>query len=221
MVVLTVASNTNPTIIILEEALPRTTHVKLLSCSLPNSWDNVHETGKASIKDSEGNEVSALTFPPGHYSLENIQYSMKVLFGSKKFYIYLNQPFRAILIFDKEASFSLAFDDKLKKFMDLKSTDNGMVVKRLNQLTSYLIHCDLVEPKSNYFNGRKSTLLKTVEIRGESFERVHYTFPEEENFREAFKNRGVNGVTLSVKDENGELFNFNGVICSFIGISVS
>ena len=83
-------------------------------------------------------------------------------------------------------------------------------VKQLRTPSTYFIHCDLVDPHRNLLNGKASTLLATFDIRGRSFEKVHYE-TSQQVFRVTASGNYENSVTLTVKDSNGEIFDFNGL----------
>ena len=48
------------------------------------------------------------------------------------------------------------------------------------------------------------------DIKGKAYKNVHYQTAEKQNFRDASTREHVNSMTLSVKDDNGELFDFLG-----------
>ena len=83
-------------------------------------------------------------------------------------------------------------------------------VKQLKPPTSYFVHCDLVDTNRNLLNGKKKNLLSQFGIKGKGFEYTKHQTDEVLCLRAASTSEHVNSVTLSVKDENGELFNFRG-----------
>jgi len=61
-------------------------------------------------------------------------------------------------------------------------------------------------------NGRKSDLLAKVDVRGKPYEKVSYNINSSQNvFCDTFTDKFINSITISVKDENGELFDFKGL----------
>ena len=83
------------------------------------------------------------------------------------------------------------------------------ITTSLNSPVSYFVHCDLVNKKQNLLNGKPTTLLARFDIRGKPFERVHNQTAQPSVFRATDSgDHNVNSITLSVKDENGDLFNF-------------
>ena len=88
-------------------------------------------------------------------------------------------------------------------------------VKQLNPNT-YFVHCDLIDKRQNLLNGKPSTVLARFDVRGQPFEKVHYQTPQQHVLRDTDSgDYDVNSITLSVKDENGNLFDFNGMPLEF------
>ena len=87
---------------------------------------------------------------------------------------------------------------------------NKTVVERVEIPSTYFVYCDLLDPEHNLVNGKRSELLASFDIRGKPFEKVSYQNNDIYSFRDASTFENFNSVTLSVKDENGELFDFNG-----------
>lgn len=80
-------------------------------------------------------------------------------------------------------------------------------VKRLTYST-YFIQCDLVDREQNLYNGNPSSLLACVDVSGKPYAKVSY--PQTDPVLHATSpKKYVSSLTLSVKDENGELFDFN------------
>ena len=89
-------------------------------------------------------------------------------------------------------------------------------MKKLNSPSSYFIHCDLIDTTKNLLNGKKSSLLAQFGIRGKPYEKVSYTAAALQNvFRDASTDKFFNSVTLTVKTENGDPFDFHGLPLQF------
>ena len=73
----------------------------------------------------------------------------------------------------------------------------------------YHMYCDLVDSQNNLFNGKPSELLETISIAGKSYEKVTYHQPNPFQTLRAKPLQYVSSLTLSVRDENGKLFDFN------------
>ena len=90
------------------------------------------------------------------------------------------------------------------------------VIKQINSPSTYFVHCDLIDKRQNLLNGKPSTVLARFDIRGKPFEKVHYQTPQQHVLRDtASGDYDVNGITLSVQDKNGNLFNFNDMPLEF------
>ena len=101
----------------------------------------------------------------------------------------------------------------LAKLMGIDPDINGggiVDVARLTSPSTYFVHCDLIDKRQNLLNGKPSTVLARLDVRGKSFEKVHYQTPQPHVLRDTGSgDYDVNSITLSVKDEKGNLFDFN------------
>ena len=84
-----------------------------------------------------------------------------------------------------------------------------------NRSTAYFIHCDLIDKKQNLLNGESSSILALFDIKGVPYEKVRYQTPHTHVLRDTFTGEYVNSLTLAVRDEKGELFDFNGFPLKF------
>ena len=88
-------------------------------------------------------------------------------------------------------------------------------VKQITSPTTYFIHCDLIDKTQNLFNRRRSDLLAVVDVKGKPYEKITYHSSPQQVLRECATEKFINSITLSVKDENGELFDFKGLPLCF------
>jgi len=58
--------------------------------------------------------------------------------------------------------------------------------------------------------------LAEIDIRGLPYDKVTYPSLPQEPLRECCTGQHVNQITLSIKDENGEMFDFNGLPIEFL-----
>ena len=86
--------------------------------------------------------------------------------------------------------------------------DNDNVVVRKLKQTSYFIHCDLIYRDFNFFNNKKSDLLAKIDVKGNPYEKVRYDSPAQQPIRDCFTSDHVNSITISARDEDGELIDF-------------
>ena len=81
--------------------------------------------------------------------------------------------------------------------------------------TSYFIYCNLIDKEENYFNTKKSNLLAKFDVRGKPYEKVFYQAGNEEPFRKCSTGQFFNSISITVKNEDGVLFDFNGTPLEF------
>ena len=156
--------------------------------------------------------------PEGYYNLESITKELKSSFDNYKSAAKLafetNIPNRLlkfqIWIHHKEIS----VDHSLANFLGIGRTlKKEEYVKKLNSSSCFFIHCDLIDPRKNFFNGKKSNSLTKVDVRGKPYEKVTYNIDSSQNvFRDASTGKSFNKIIISVRDENGELFDFEGLL---------
>ena len=95
-------------------------------------------------------------------------------------------------------------------FLAFKNYHSLHSSKRLTPPSTYFVHCDLIDKRQNLLNGKPSTVLARLDVRGKPFEKVHYQTPQPHVLRDIDSgDYDVNSITLSVKDEKGNLFDFN------------
>ena len=90
------------------------------------------------------------------------------------------------------------------------------MIKKLKTPHSYFIHCDLMNKTENLLNGKPSNLLAKFSIRGKPYAKIDYISPSHGVFRDAASGDNyLHSLTISVKDENGVLFDFEGLPLEF------
>ena len=88
-------------------------------------------------------------------------------------------------------------------------------VKKLNSPSTYFIHCNLIDKNQNFLNNNKSDLLATFDIKGKPYKKVSYDSSPQQPFRDCSTDSHVNNITVSVRNQDGELFDFNGLPLEF------
>ena len=76
MVVLTIVTQNNGETIFFDEHIPQVHFMKLISCSLYNSWDMLKNEGTFSIIQPD-KSLLVSKIPPGHYTLEAIAEALR------------------------------------------------------------------------------------------------------------------------------------------------
>ena len=218
MVVLTIVTQKNGYTIYFDTPLPKVHFMKRLSCSLYNSWDTI-KGGSAALDDRNLNpsgKVSKLV--AGHYDLDSLAKEITNLFLNLKYDKLKAETnsARGQLVIKNTGTSRINLDDNLVK---LFGTDNTLPlitkVKQILTTTSYFIHCDLIDKTNNLFNNKRTDLLAKFDVKGKPYEKVSYVSSSEQPFRDCSTDKHVNGITLSVRDQDGMLFDFKGMPIEF------
>jgi len=218
MVVLTIVSEKNGEAIFFDEPIPQVHFIKLISCSLYNSWETLKKEGSAGLGDIDSRDgVSIGKIPPGHYDLESFGKAITKLFSDRRVTLQteINKPFGQLVIYNTTGK-KIELDNDLANLLGIKrKLDLTTFVKKITAPTTYFIHCDLIDKTQNLFNGKRSDLLALFDKKGCPFKKVSYPDSPQQVFRECATDKFINSITLSVKDENGELFDFKGLPLAF------
>ena len=67
----------------------------------------------------------------------------------------------------------------------------------------------------NFVNNKKSDLLAKIDVRGNAYEKVRYDASPQQPIRDCSTSSHVNSITISVRDKDGELFDFKGTPLEF------
>ena len=217
MVLLTVVTTSNPHTLYFDHPIEKPNYIRLLSASLYNSWNNLKNIGRITVHDKDNNPRSYLLFP-GFYTLETLAFIFENTF--KETYgitipTQIHQPTGAMLVSNKTGK-KVLLDKDLADLLGFEEIALLNYIKQLNSPTTYFVHCNLIDKRQNLLNGKPSTVLARLNVRGKPFETVHYQTPQPHVLRETDSgDYAVNSITLSVKDENGNLFDFNGMPLEF------
>jgi len=157
-----------------------------------------------------------VSLPEGRYNVESIAKELKSSFEHykkiAKLDIETNKPNSVLKITNWETKTKeISVDWSLSNFLGIgRKLQEATYVKKLNSPSCYFVHCNLIDSTKNLLNGKKSSLLAQLDIRGKPYEKVSYTVDSSQNvFRDASTDKSFNSVTLTVKDENGGPFDFH------------
>ena len=207
MVLLTVVTNSNPHTLYFDHPIEKPSYIRLLSASLYNSWHNLKE--EAVIYADAPNRTLEAKLLPGHYTADALVKEFNTLStNNPKFVITAkaNTSVGAMIIHGGNTRFSHG----LLQLLGIQKLSPITFVKRLTAPSTYFVHCDLINKRQNLLNGKPSTVLARFDICGQSFEKVNYQTQQPHVLRDTDSGEyDVNSITLSVKDENGNLFDFN------------
>ena len=207
MVLLTVVTTSNPHTLYFDHPIKRPSYIRLLSASLYNSWYTLKE--EAVITTTDPNKPLEAKVPPGHYTTDSLVKEFNDLSAHNREFVIsakAHTPGGSMIIYGNNVTFSHG----LLQLLGIQRLSAITFVKRLQAPTTYFVHCDLIDKRQNLLNGKPSTVLARFDICGQPFEKVQYQTPQQHVLRDIDSgDHDVNSITLSVQDENGNLFDFN------------
>ena len=214
MVLLTVVTTSNPHTLYFDHPIEKPNYIRLLSASLYNSWYNLTENAAIVYINLSNNKSLTKSFIPGHYTIKQLAKAIQGAFPPDT--VVLTTELNTIqggMTISNPHREEITVSSNLAKLMGIDPDINGggiIDVKRLTSPSTYFVHCDIIDKKQNLLNGKPSTVLARFDVRGQPFEKVHYQTPQPHVLRETDSgDYDLNSITLSVKDENGNLFDFN------------
>ena len=220
MVLLTVVTTSNPHTLYFDHPIAKPNYIRLLSASLYNSWYNLTENAAIVYINLSNNKSLTKSFIPGHYTIKQLAKAIQGAFPPDT--VVLTTELNTIqggMTISNPHREEITVSSNLAKLMGIDPDINGggiIDVKRLTFPSTYFVHCDIIDKKQNLLNGKPSTVLARFDVRGQPFEKVHYQTPQPHVLRDTDSgDYDVNSITLSVKDENGNLFDFNGMPLEF------
>ena len=215
MVVLTIVTQKNGETIFFDEPIPKAHFMKLISCSLYNSWDTLKNEGTFSIFQPD-KSLSVSKIPQGHYTLEAMAKQLEKSFKKYEISAETYSP-TGQLIISNHGRRPLRIDRDLSIFLDIgrELKKERILVKQIKRPTSYFIHCDLIDRNFNFFNNKKSDLLANIDVKGRPYEKVRYDASTQQPIRDCSTSSHVNSITISVRDQDGALFDFKDMPLEF------
>ena len=174
MVLFTIVTLSNGETIYFDQPLPKPKYVRLLGCSLYNSWNNLKLKGDLSYTDGES-EVDRVTLSPGFYTIDNLASELSSGFDSKNgLKIKKNSPSGGLVI---KFYYDTIIEQDLSELLGLGRENKRvppsatLTVSKLNSPSTYFIHCDLLDREQNLYNGKPSSLLALFNIKGQAYEK--------------------------------------------------
>ena len=199
MVLLTVVTTSNPHTLYFDHPIEKPSYIRLLTMSLCNSWYNLQSNAALVYLDLTSNSSVTENINQGRYTLEQLANKIKGAFAAKNVGLKteLHTP-RSVMTIHNPKGADIQLSQNMSQLLGIGADLSRVVhVKRLHSPSSYFVHCDLMDKKQNLLNGQ-------------AFEKVHYQTPQPHVLRDTDSgDYDVNSITLSVKDEHGNLFNFN------------
>ena len=196
--------------------IPQVHFMKLISCSLYNSWHTLKREGSAELGNKK--REKSVSIPPGHYTLEGLAKVINSLFN-KYNYQQLEAEINtlgAMLKINNFGAKPITLDRDLADVFGINQVLKLITnVKLLRYPTTYFIHCDLIDRNQNFFNNKRSDLLAKLNVKGKAYEKVSYHASPQQPFRDCLTGSHANSITLSIRDQDGEFFYFNGTPIEF------
>ena len=217
MVIVTVNTTENPHTVYFDQPIQKPSYIRLLSCSLYNSWFNLKEEGAITLLDTIEKPFK-VTFLPGHYTLDALASEIRNSLNKHRvpLQIDVNTIVGQLVITNPQFKM-IVIDSNLGNLLNLNSFTLlfKTYIKKLNSATTYYIHCDLLDKEQNLLNGKPSTVLQTFDITGKPFEKVFYQSSPQHVLRDVSADKHISNMTISVRDQNNNLFDFNGLPLQF------
>ena len=164
MTIVTIITNANDHTVYFNKPIKNFQYIKLISCSLYNSWINLEKNGKITLTENEDEAGKKyLEIPPGHHSPKSMLYFFKKL----NYFSIINSP-QGILVFPNTENQTITeLTPNLRELFDIDAKNRtDFVIKKFKLPHSYFIHCDLMDKTENLLNGKPSNLLAKFSIRG-------------------------------------------------------
>ena len=163
MTILTIITNSNGHTVYFKEPIKNFQFIKLVSCSLFNSWKNLKENGKISLIDEDQVEKYSKEIPPGHHTPKSMLYFLKDL----RYFSKINSPRGVLFLPNTKNKYLIKITPNLLELFDVNPRIGAdLVIKKFKTPHNYFIHCDLMSKTENLLNGKPSNLLAKFSIRG-------------------------------------------------------
>ena len=218
MVVLTLVLQNNGETIFLDQAIPQVHFMKLISCSLYNSWLNLKTAASLSVVETNKDAKVSKLFS-GHYNIETLAKKMEEALKKINYEIRADaySPLGQIEMINL-GNLPVAFDEDVADLLVIGERGlkaGGKLIIRQMKQPAYFVHCDLIDRDFNFVNNKKSDLLAKIDLKGRPYEKVRYDSSASQPIRDCLTSSHVNSITVSVRDVNGELFDFKGMPLEF------
>ena len=178
-------------------------------------------------KENNNGSTVLASIPQGHYTFESIAKELKrsidsyIKAGSLKLEIEVetNKP-NSVLKISRLTPLTPSVIKVTHDLARLIGTDTTLsqiqFIKKLNSPSTYFVHRDLIDKNQNFLNNKKSDLLATFDVKGKPYEKVTYNASPQQPLRDCSTDSHVNSITLSVRDQDGVLFDVNGLPLEFV-----
>ena len=201
-------------------------YIRLLFASMYNSWYNFADNGIMSVRlahggnsqSSGGGSPTYVSITAGFYTPETM--AKTITDTLKNIYIDITVDTRTSLgvmnILNPKSKYTFTLSDNLKALFGIVSQVNSIfLVRKFNSKDSYFIHCDIIDREQSLLCGKPSGGLARLDVKGTSYEKLTYQTAQQHVLRDTSTGNYVNNLTISVKDVDGNLFDFHGLPLEF------
>ena len=190
MVVLKTAMQNNGETVYFDQPLPKVHFMKLLSCSLYNSWDTLNNEGSVGLI---AKKIVLLDLFPNW----PLVIMILIVWPKKISYLFSEYNNRGLkaetntpigqLVINNFGEKQINLDHDLAKLFGIgQNLPLKTIIKRITSPTAYFIHCDLIDRNNNLFNGKRSNLLAKFDVKGKPYEKVRYDASLQQTFRDCW-----------------------------------
>ena len=177
MVLLTIVAPSNPHTVYFDHDIANPNYIRLLSASMYNSWYNLEENGIMSGKQTGNSNASPAyaSITAGYYTPESMAKTITESFAKENVNLSVNTrtSLGVTNILNPKNKYIFSLSNNLKALFGVVSQVNSnILVRKFNSKDSYFIHCDLIDREQNLLNGKPSSILARLDVRGTSYEKL-------------------------------------------------
>ena len=158
-----------------------------------------------------------MSIASGYYTPESMAKTITESFAKENVNITVNTrtSLGVMNILNPKNKYIFSLSNNLKELFGVVSQVNSnILVRKFNSKDSYFIHCDLIDREQN-LNGKPSSILARLDVRRTSYEKITYQTAQQHVLRDISTGGYVNSRTISVRDVDGNLFDFHGLPLEF------
>ena len=169
MVILTSVTKENPHTVYFDQPIQKPSYIRLLSCSLYNSWNSFEKDGIFFYKIANKQDEETSYIRMGNYSLDDIGDIFEKRSPEKDFLtVEKGITGRSLIIEAKKSTIkNFGLNESLIKFFNLRGYKNSanekdyfikIVINDVSNPKHYFINCDLIDKQQSLLNGKPSSL---------------------------------------------------------------
>ena len=179
MVLLTIVAPSNPHTVYFDHDFANPNYIRLLSASMYNSWYNFEDNGTTSVRRAQAENSNAsptyVSITSGYYTPESMAKTITESFAKENVNLTVNTRTSLVNILNPKNKYIFSLSNNLKALFGVVSQVNSnILVRKFNSKDCYFINCDLIDREQNLLNGKPSSILARLDVRGTSYEKITY-----------------------------------------------